>query len=137
VWLAIGQQLHHFDGSTWAYVAQPGAELWGLAAASPSDAWAVGSSGDMLHWDGSAWTTGNQAHALYGMWASSATNAWVASSSGLLHCDGQTWASAPGVAGFFWNVWGTSANNVYAVGLFNKVKHYDGAADRHHDADKR
>jgi hypothetical protein len=56
----------HYDGTSWRFVptpAQPGGSrsaLFGVANLGPTDAWAVGHSGDnkalVEHWDGTAWT---------------------------------------------------------------------------------
>jgi hypothetical protein len=61
--------IEHFDGSTWAVVSSPspGAQqniLYGVAALSSSDVWAVGGTQDESsewhtlaeHWDGHSWT---------------------------------------------------------------------------------
>src|SRR5207247_2313765 len=60
----------HWDGSAWSIVATPNApmdwsRLYGVAATSSNDVWAVGASQDVAsvpgrtlieHWDGSAWS---------------------------------------------------------------------------------
>lgn len=60
--------IQHWNGSQWSTVPSPniadaGHVLYGIAASSPTDAWAVGSSFQngvlktlTQHWDGSAWT---------------------------------------------------------------------------------
>ncbi|MGH3410932.1 MAG: hypothetical protein ACRDRJ_51815 [Streptosporangiaceae bacterium] len=54
-----------WNGASWKQVAAPspaGSHLWGVAAVSASDAWAVGASGltsqktMILHWNGKAWS---------------------------------------------------------------------------------
>lgn len=56
---------HHFDGSAWTAVPNPGTSgaLYGVSAIAPDDVWAVGAEGSfapqgqlVLHWDGSTWT---------------------------------------------------------------------------------
>jgi hypothetical protein len=57
-----GLLAEHWDGRTWSLVPSPASgELDGVAAASPSSAWAVGSwsassTAIIEHWNGTAWT---------------------------------------------------------------------------------
>ncbi len=63
--------VEHWDGTSWNIVSSPnrgvdGSQLYGVAAASSSDIWAVGYSGQgngvltlIEHWDGSAWSIVN------------------------------------------------------------------------------
>jgi hypothetical protein len=128
VWFAEGKQLHHFDGTTWTYVAQPGgADLYSIAAAGAGAVWAFGYGGEMLRYNGATWTTGNGGHVIYNSWAASENDVWAATSQGLLHYDGTSWSVSPSMTtGFFWGIWGTSPTNIYAAGLFGKFFHYDG-----------
>jgi hypothetical protein len=129
VWFAEGPQLHHFDGTTWTYVAKPGIQnLFTIVAAGPNAAWAAGDGGELLHWDGTAWSGALPTHTLYGLWGTSKTNMYAASTNGMLHDDGTGWTEIPGVSGFFYDVWGSSPTNIYAIGIFNKLMHYDGTA---------
>ncbi len=118
----------HWDGSSWQQVAMPtpsGASevhLYGAAAVSASDVWAVGSWGDfghghglvplIEHWDGKAWSmvrspvfpspTVNHGAQLYSVTPVSATDVWAvgyigygSSRSLILHWDGSSWARVP------------------------------------------
>lgn len=80
----------HWNGSTWTAVPTPGVGplpggLDGVAALSPTDAWASysGNPSGVLHWDGTAWTkvTSSQPPAggqYYGVAAGSADDVWAA-----------------------------------------------------------
>jgi len=82
----------HWDGTTWTRIPSPnpGSEsyLRGVAATSPTDAWAVGNSytatglkSVIEHWDGTAWTpVPSQNSPLYGVAATSPANAWAVGS---------------------------------------------------------
>jgi hypothetical protein len=59
--------VRHWDGTTWTTIPSPDFEpyqtfLYGVAELSPTDVWAVGTTGSssedtvLIHWDGSAWT---------------------------------------------------------------------------------
>jgi hypothetical protein len=115
----------------------PSGQLFGVAATSSSNAWAVGqaiSSGKtiILHWNGTAWKrvtspTPKGGGALYGVAATSASNAWaVGASDGppgateIVHWNGTTWKRVPSPTpkggGALFGVAATSANNAWAVG---------------------
>src|SRR5215204_6408037 len=84
----------HWDGSAWSRVPVPRRAhdfLFGVAAVSSTDLWAVGSSDDpgpgsdtfVLHWDGAQWTiipspnAGPGTNWLLGVAAVSATDVWA------------------------------------------------------------
>jgi hypothetical protein len=78
---------------------QPGTtnELKGVACVSGHDCWAVGTGGEILHWDGSRWTvssspagTGDLTQVACG----SANSCWALGSSRLLHFNGIAWKAA-------------------------------------------
>jgi hypothetical protein len=115
----------------------PGGQLFGVAATSARNAWAVGQatvSGKtiILHWDGTAWRrvpspTPKGGGALYAVAATSSRNAWaVGGSDGppgtteILHWNGTAWRSVPSPAprggGALFGVAATSAGNAWAVG---------------------
>lgn len=68
IW-AVGLTAIHYDGTTWTGYSLPGIDgvighqMKAVADLSPTNAWAVGSyaasgtcNGDILHWDGIAWS---------------------------------------------------------------------------------
>jgi hypothetical protein len=88
--------IEHWDGSSWSIVASPNVGssdnvLYGVAASSTTDVWAVGESGDpgnsptqtlIEHWDGTSWSvvpSPNQgiSDSLYGVAVVSASNVWA------------------------------------------------------------
>jgi len=95
-----GTMTLHWNGTTWSMVSSPdpgpvGNRLNAVAAVSPSDAWAVGSSGNsvcstaatvILHWNGTGWKTvkspdSGACNRLLGINAISATSAWAVGES--------------------------------------------------------
>jgi hypothetical protein len=53
-----GGLIEHWDGNTWSLVNGAGGALYGVAAASPGNAWTVGDSGGLTligHWNGIIW----------------------------------------------------------------------------------
>jgi photosystem II stability/assembly factor-like uncharacterized protein len=63
-------------------------DLYGVWGSSPSNVFAVGDSGAMLHYDGSAWSAMSSGTTtdLYGIWGSSPSNVFAVGDSGaILH----------------------------------------------------
>lgn len=106
----------HWDGTKWSVVPMPNStaapwnELFGVAAVSSNDVWAVGSVGTgegpggyrslIEHWDGKSWTIQNDTMPLSyltSVSAKSANDVWVAGSTNypgtglVVHWDGTHW----------------------------------------------
>lgn len=84
--------------------------------------WAVAQEGDVLRWDGSAWSIARAgATPLHAVWGSGPTDVWVASDTGLLH------GSGPSSSALTWTeialdtpiqtIWGTSKDDIWAGGF--------------------
>jgi len=131
----------HFDGQTWREL-HPGDtdSLWWVTGTGPTDVWMVGTRGRLLHWDGAVFTvhaSGTRA-TLFGVWAAAPDDAWAvggtpgggtsASSDNdlVLHWDGSAWTRvalpSPQGAALF-KVWGTSSEDLYAVGEGGVIWH--------------
>jgi len=145
--------ISHWNGTTWTQQASPNPagptrdnQLWGVAAASSSSAWAVGhyfngTKNQTLieHWNGTAWTQqaspnpAGSAHenALVGVAATSPTNAWAVghyfngtkNQTLIEHWNGTVWTqqASPNPEGsadenVLLGVAATSATNAWAVG---------------------
>jgi hypothetical protein len=144
---------------TWSVVPSPNpygySSLSGVAAASATDAWAVGGGIAGLrdqvviaHWDGTSWQDASPALGgyLFGVAALSATDAWaVGRTDGnrtlTLHWDGTRWAVVPSpnqvaAASVLQGVAAVSPSDVWAVGYAGTVslpqqtliEHWDGTA---------
>ncbi len=119
----------HWNGNAWTHVSSPspagagGSFLTGVAATSPSNAWAVGYYGTggalrtlIEHWNGRSWAIvpspspgppGGQ-NELNGVAMTSATSAWAVGYDGnlaatadralILHWDGTQWSQVPSVS---------------------------------------
>jgi hypothetical protein len=125
--------IEHWNGTAWSLVpsANPDytQDLYGMAAASSSDAWAVGTSfnyspygyGALIeHWNGTAWsavpnpaTTG-----LYAVAALASNNVWAVGGSQILHWNGTKWSIVSSPQGYYdlQSVAAVSASNIWAVG---------------------
>jgi photosystem II stability/assembly factor-like uncharacterized protein len=85
--------------SGWTYQENPGypyvsfEAIWG---ASPSDVFAVGDNGNIIHYDGNVWSTMNTGTIinLTGVWGSSPSDVFAVGLSGtILHYNGKTWST--------------------------------------------
>lgn len=139
--------IQHWDGSQWSVIPSPSPdgqlnELYGVAALSNNDVWAVGYRGGtksetpletlILHWGGTSWrqvTSPNiagGANQLSGIVAISTNDIWAVGSAGgaplAMHWDGNLWSVVPvrvrsGLSTErFTAVSGTAANDVWVVG---------------------
>jgi len=114
--------------------------VFGLWGTSSTNVHAVGTYGNLLHWDGLSWQeefVGDQGD-YAGIWGSSASDVFVVGESldQILHFDGTTWAPMTQPAALpMLALWGASDSDVYAVGgrywsgqTHGAIVHYDGDA---------
>jgi hypothetical protein len=125
--------IEHWNGSAWSVVSSPdpyySQDLYGVAAVSASDAWAVGNwfnyspygSGALIeHWNGTRWsavqnpaTTG-----LYAVSALASNDVWAVGNAQILHWNGNKWSVAASPQGYFdlQSVAAASSSSVWATG---------------------
>jgi hypothetical protein len=119
----------HYDGATWRETSAPDiGPLTAIATAADGQAWTLGPSGAILHWDGWKWTIAESATqdgdaVLRGLAAVAPNDVWaVGSAQGApfaVHWDGASWQTAtlptPSVVGGL-NAISGSATDLWAVG---------------------
>ncbi|MHC5018991.1 MAG: hypothetical protein ACYTGX_02535 [Planctomycetota bacterium] len=131
VW-AVGEGgvLLRYNGTSWSVYRAPvegAAALNDIHGVSGTDAWAVGDGGTLLHWNGTSWTsfTAPSGQDLRGVFAVSSTDVFAVGTKGTIHhWNGTTWTQQAGGATSsnggpirdFWDVWGASSTDVWAVG---------------------
>lgn len=149
--------IEHWNGSIWSVIPSPSPytsqDLYGIAAVSPTDIWAVGKYGFtpygslIEHWNGTQWSTvpnpGTQA--MHGITALAGNDIWAVGDSQILHWDGVTWSIVPSPPStsysgdYFRAAAGTSASDVWTVGFEEVgsgegytyrplIEHWDGSA---------
>lgn len=134
----------HFDGEAWTEQATPRSVplLNWVFGFSSSNVVAVGNGGTILSYDGTTWTRAQSptTEDLWGIWGANKNDLWAVGGSGrsestatVLHFDGKDWEEWPLptlkiAARALFKVWGTSAQDVYAVGQRGIVLHFDGRA---------
>ena len=125
------------SGWCWSNPWPQGNLLSGVSGTSPSDVWAVGVHGTILHFDGTEWTRAlvDTTERLYDVWAAAPDDAWAVGKEGLaLHWDGASWT--PVATGGNWEltaVWGSGPADVWAAANTKYAElqaflHWDGAA---------
>jgi hypothetical protein len=131
IWVLDSRKLLHFNGTTTDIV--PCAtctatssvnDLWGTG----NDIFAVGNDDNVMHWNGSSWTTTTvapQLEAVYG-WAPNDVVA-VASTGALYHYDGTSWTILSDSGQPVAALWGTSSSDIFVGSDQGAVAHYDGA----------
>lgn len=143
-------ELVRWDGTTWTLFRYDGTSVaakglgdfdtparsyalrgvWGSAA---NNVFAVGDSGVVLRYNGTAWsrmTTGTTLQ-LNDVWGSGASDVYAATATGrLLRFNGTAWSFVPGVQapGALRSVWGSASNNVYTVGDGGLMYRYNGTS---------
>lgn len=102
---------------------------WGV---TPTDVWAIGTAGTVMHWDGTEWSwripIGSRE--LRAIWGAGADDIWAVGSRGdIFHWIGTEWSSIPAPTTADLNaVWGVGPADVWAVGYETTIIHWDGNA---------
>ena len=150
VWVVgAGGRILRYNGTTWTNQRYDGDSVFahplndweslarniylrGVWGSSTNDVFAVGDSGTVLHWNGSAWSrmsSGTTAE-LHRVWGVSSSNVYATGVGGtLLHYDGSSWStvSVPTTEPLE-RIWGSSASDVYVGGANATLLHYNGSA---------
>jgi len=99
---------------------------------APDNGWAVGKSGTVLHFDGSAWTsvdigTTTELRSVYFV---DANNGWVVGKGGeIYYYNGAEWTlQDAGTIKDFNAVWAVTATDVWAGGKSGTIAHFDGTS---------
>lgn len=141
--LTSDSRVFHFDGTSWSEISPvPTVPLKGLHSAAPGRVVAVGPLGVVMQFDGAAWTRVDlgQATSLNAVWVSPDADMFaVGNNSDVAHytaTDDMWSVTRPFTSPKLYGVWGTGAEDVYAVGqlapaapdnLFATILHRSGA----------
>jgi hypothetical protein len=142
VWaVGHGGTILHGDGATWSLdVASPETKLWlsSVSGSGPDDVWAAGISeleleptiGLLVHWNGRNWSSSyGVLQPVWGVWSNGRSDAWAVG-RGIFHWDGSGWRDVPSpidtTHDILTSVWGSAADDVWAVGTSGTILHWDG-----------
>ena len=140
VWMVgvvgAGGDVGHWDGTSFTdTVVDTTMGLDGVWASAPDDVWTVTGFAQTTttfhHFDGKAWTVAAtlDGPGLVKLWGSGAKDIWAAGEGGVYHYDGTAWTAAPGASSPVYtmtDVHGSSAADVWAVGMDGATMHWDG-----------
>jgi hypothetical protein len=146
--------IERWQGTTWSIARSPNPytsqDLYGIAAVSSDDVWAVGGFfnaspygyGALIeHWNGTRWSVvpNPATTALYGVTALTDNDVWAVGGSQVLHWNGTAWSLVSSPPGDYYlrSATGVSAADVWAVGYqlipsgegyyyADLVEHWDG-----------
>jgi hypothetical protein len=147
--------IQHWNGRSWQLVPSPNVsgmnnQLWGVAAVSSNNVWAVGEGWNYepyrpgrtltLHWNGSAWSIVPSPNAPDVVWSSlkavaaaSANDVWAVGGTLILHWDGARWSVVANptqqTGDALYGVAAASANEAWAVGRIPGGYHHGGPPD--------
>lgn len=106
-------------------------DLEAVGVVSASDVWAVGTGGEIVNYDGSAWSsvTSPVSQDLYGIDVITASDIWAVGDSGkILNYNGTNWSEFTDIGGqTLYDVDMVSASDGWAVGNSAKIFRYNGA----------
>jgi hypothetical protein len=128
----------HYDGLRWSAMPTPAPmyasffsfnDVWG---SGPNDVFAVGYDCTILHYDGVYWSEMICPPSCYdidAVWGTSPDNVYAVDGSTIFHYDGISWSEMHHAQGrIFYDIWGSSENNVLAVGYRDNGIEYTGTA---------
>jgi hypothetical protein len=132
--------LARWDGSKWTVDKPPAGIastrlLQGVWSDGPSNAWAVGSAGTILRFNGSSWSVVSDANKpavsateMYnGVWGSGG-DVWIAGDAGITRCKTSGGCALEYQSAGMYGLWGSSASNIFAVGSGGKIARFNGTS---------
>jgi hypothetical protein len=118
-----------FDGMSW-YTIPDSSPTWRIWASPTGDAFAVGSSGTIVHIlsdDTIEVMDSGTTEGLYGVWGAASDDVYASYWLGVLHYDGATWSTDLSLAtDGISSIGGSGPDDVWAVGWQGLTWHYDG-----------
>jgi hypothetical protein len=107
-------------------------DLLGVYFVADDNGWAVGKSGTVIHYDGTAWSTvdAGTGDDLNSVSFTDANNGWAVGKGGtVLYYNGTDWTEQDaGVTKDLYSVFAVSATDVWAAGKSGTMVHFDGSA---------
>lgn len=135
VWAAgVDGAMAHWDGSRWqAWTAKPSTTEWlnGLWGSRADEVWVVGGNGVIWRFNGTSWVSASnpEKRSISDVVGFARDDVWAVS-GGIFHYDGAKWSydGSDPMSTLLNGVWGTDAKDLWVVGHFMEIAHYDGAS---------
>lgn len=118
-----------------------GALLLGIAGTDRTDVLAVGDQGTAFHFDGAAWTPvpTEPELVLTDVWAGGPKDLWAVfttkinnvNNGGVIHFNGTAWEKKQLTGDPLFGIWGSAADDAWAVGNNGAIWRFDGTSWRH------
>ena len=141
VWAVLRQSMmsnsvYRFQGTAWEaqtlpFTTNPLHDVWAVQGTGFYAVYAVGEDGAIYHYNGSNWideSIAGETDDFYGVWVSQTGQAWVVGQNGAIyHKSGTNWTLQNPPAGLerdLHDVWGSSDENVFAVGAGGLILRY-------------
>lgn len=123
----------HYGGTSWTCGREFGSyAALAVTGTSKNNAWAVTNSNQIFRWNGTSWTAtvpSGAPSALAAVFAIDATNVWAAGTTGAgLSYNGTMWSPTRVANDTVYGLWGSAANNLYAVGAAGEINRFDGTS---------
>ncbi len=116
------------QGTQWESFPDPtGADILDIYAVHPDTVWMIArtaTSGTVYRYQSGTWQNMLSQDDILGIWARAGNEAVVVGGHGVRRFDGSTWDNH--YAGRMTAVWGSASNDVWAVGSYGKINHWDG-----------
>jgi photosystem II stability/assembly factor-like uncharacterized protein len=118
--------LVHYTGGSWQEI-PVSTPMFGLFFTSPTNGWAVGLHGAIMHYDGTSWTsvTSPTTYVLRDVVLSSANDGWAVGDHTILHYNGQTWTDQF-IGATLMALALVSADEGWAIGESGEIWHLSG-----------
>jgi hypothetical protein len=122
-----GAILRRVNGNDWfAMVSGTTSNLRSVWGSGPSDVWAGGALGTLLHYDGTSWSQVSAPIAnVDSIWGSGPNNVWFVGSTTVLRWNGSTFTIS-GFGGTLLSVSGTGPTDVWVTGENTLLHRYNG-----------
>lgn len=125
---ATGVGFHFYNGIEWDPELWVGPAMNDISGTSTTDITAVGSGGNVRHFDGSTWSaqTSPTIVTLNGVWSRLSNDVYAVGDEGkIIRFNGTEWTSFPALTtAKLYAVWGSSGTNVWVVGRGGIILHY-------------
>jgi len=130
------QTSHTTSSSKTSTSTTPIVALYSVFMGDPNDAWAVGTNGWIVHWDGSKWTLvpspkdNSRGNTLYSVFMVTWDDVWAVGSDGwIIHWDDSSWSNVQSpTRDTLTSIYMLSQNDGWAVGANGRIIHWDGTS---------
>jgi hypothetical protein len=132
VWLIGSGVLVHWNGSAFAPTNRQG-DFESIEGVASNDIYVTGENTKPQHWNGTAWSSINDANlgtTNFSVWAAAANDVWIGGfipNKETIHWSGTAWSNVVAAGCIFSGFYGQSASDLWAAGT-SKIGHWNGSS---------